>query len=289
MDNWYSYTLYPTHPPRRRQQLPTEPLCRSPGSQKSSSSSDTGFRNEEPSKTEKHRRFLFARRRKKRRDLPKISFESTADRSEDVTTEGTFKAIAYSECEKSTYNYTTNKPSSFSQTTESRISQSPDCEPGQRRHSDSSYQSTRTFTPEQFKYPILSEEQCSSPISPQRSIFSQASSEATVEDACLEITPNPTPPLTEETQLLLKDHRRSQFSRPLSSDSNTLGEVEPSTPTHLEKKFPARIRINPLRVMHTRSKSDQSEVFGSWEEAVDWWYEYGEDGAGWEKFPGGFI
>lgn len=44
----------------------------------------------------------------------------------------------------------------------------------------------------------------------------------------------------------------------------------------MEKRFPSGFLINPFRIKHNRSRSDQDE-FESWEDAVDWWYEYGED------------
>lgn len=104
MDNWYSYTVYPAASPRpflrqKNKKFPTEPsLRRGPGSQKSSSSSDTDSRNGVSPKTEKHRRFLFIGRRKKHLNLPETSYNSTADGPGDAIAGEAFKAIAYSSC-----------------------------------------------------------------------------------------------------------------------------------------------------------------------------------------------
>ncbi|KAI5843454.1 hypothetical protein DFP73DRAFT_83645 [Morchella snyderi] len=281
MDHWYSYTLYASNTPRafvytKSEQLSSinelaSSLRRGPGSQRSSGSSDTDSRLGSSSpRSEKFRRFTFSSRKKKQLNRPEASsFDSPKDVAQ------VFKAIAYSSYQQ--------PMSNFSQTVDSRNSQHHEWELGRqlRRHSDSSFKSTHTYTREQFQAHVVPSqklEQCHSSQSLKKSLFLHTSSDAftsNVEPAppyewCRE-TPKPSSILVEKTPL--RANRFGPTPRPLSSGSSTLGEVEH---IRMEKRFPAGFLINPFRTKHNRSRSDQDE-FESWEEAVDWWYEYGED------------
>lgn len=93
MDNWYSYTLYPTASPKpgfgQTNKLPSmEP---------SPSSSDASSKNRGPTKTKKNRRFLFVGKRNKNPDLPSTATQIaiTTDNSGDFTIEEVFKPIEY--------------------------------------------------------------------------------------------------------------------------------------------------------------------------------------------------
>ncbi|KAH8147698.1 uncharacterized protein LAJ45_08163 [Morchella importuna] len=244
-------------------------LHRGPGSQRSSGSSDTDSRLGSSSpRSERFRRFTFSSRRiKKQLNRPEAS---SLDSPKDVAQ--VFKAIAYSSYQQPISN--------FSQTIDSRNSQRHEWEVGRqpRRHSDSSFKSTHTYTREQFQAHVVPPqelEQCHSSQSLKKSLFLHTSSDALTSNV------EPAPPyewcgeassiLAEKTPL--GENRFGPTPRPLSSGSSTLGEVEH---IRMEKRFPSGFLINPFRIKHNRSRSDQDE-FESWEDAVDWWYEYGED------------
>lgn len=92
MDNWYSYTLYPTASPKpffgQTNKLPfMEP---------SSSSSDASSKKGGPTKIKKNRRFLFVGKRNKNPDLRTATqIAITAENPGDFTVEEVFKPTAY--------------------------------------------------------------------------------------------------------------------------------------------------------------------------------------------------
>lgn len=275
MDHWYSYTLYAANPPKaitytKSEQLPptselSSPLRRGPGSQRSSGSSDTDSKLGSSSpRSERFRRFTFSGRRKKQLNRPAAS---SFDNPKDVAQ--VFKAIAYSSYQQP-----------IPQTIDSQSLQRHERELSRhlRRHSDSSFKSAHTYRQEQFQTPMVQpQEQYHPSQSLKNSLYLHTSSNilTNVEPALpyewCGGTLKPSSFLIEKTPR--GENRFSPTPRPLSSGSNTLGELED---IHMERKFPSGFLINPFRIKHNRPRIDQDE-HESWEEAVDWWYEYGED------------